>query len=166
MLQPTVRRTWAKRGQTPLQKSWDRRDRLSAISAVTISPKRRRLGLAFQVHGENIRTPHVVRFLHQVHRKLGNRCIVVMDRLGAHRGAVRRLENEGCRWLDVEWLPPYAPDLNPDEQVWNHAKYSDLANFIPDDIDHLEHSLDKSLNTQSQSPQLLKAYIAHAKLHL
>ena len=36
-----------------------------------------------------------------------------------------------ARRLDVEWLPAYAPDLNPVEQVWNRCKYTDLANHIP-----------------------------------
>jgi len=99
--------------------------RLSAISAITISPKRCRLGLVFQVHRENICSHHVVTFLRLVHRRLGNGLLVVMDRLGAHRAAVRRLHEAGADWLDVEWLPAYAPDLNPDEQVWNHAKYSE-----------------------------------------
>ena len=166
MLQPTVRRTWAPKGETPRQKSWDRHDRLSAISAITISPKRCRLGLVFQVHRENIRSDHVVTFLRLVHRRLGNGLLVVMDRLGAHRAAVRRLHEAGADWLDVEWLPAYAPDLNPDEQVWNHAKYSDLANFLPEDLDHLERSLCDSLSKQSRSPDLLRSYCEHAKLKL
>jgi hypothetical protein len=35
-------------------------------------------------------------------------------------------------------LPPYAPDLNPAEEVWNHAKYADPANFIPDNLADLD----------------------------
>jgi len=49
MLQPTVRRTWAPRGQTPILKSYDRHDRLTAVSAVTVSPQRRRLGLVLDL---------------------------------------------------------------------------------------------------------------------
>lgn len=45
MLQPVVRRTWAPRGQTPIQHSRDGRDRLSVISAISMAPRRRRLGL-------------------------------------------------------------------------------------------------------------------------
>ena len=44
MLTPTVRRTLAPRGETPILKTWDRHDRISAISAVTISPKQQALG--------------------------------------------------------------------------------------------------------------------------
>jgi hypothetical protein len=40
MLTPTVRRTLAPRGKTPILRSWDRHDRISALSAVTVSPKR------------------------------------------------------------------------------------------------------------------------------
>lgn len=56
MLQPTVQRTWAPRGQTPLHKSWDRRDRLSVLSALTLAPRRKRLGLYFDIHTHNITT--------------------------------------------------------------------------------------------------------------
>jgi hypothetical protein len=45
LLTPTVRRTYAPRGETPILKSWDRHDRISAIGALTVSPKRQRLGL-------------------------------------------------------------------------------------------------------------------------
>lgn len=50
MLQPVVRRPWASRGRTPIQYSWDHHDRLSAISALTLPPKRKRLGLYFQLY--------------------------------------------------------------------------------------------------------------------
>jgi hypothetical protein len=57
MLQPTVRRTWAPRGETPISHAWDRHDRLSVLSALTVSPgargrrrrRRRRVGLLFDV---------------------------------------------------------------------------------------------------------------------
>jgi hypothetical protein len=45
MLNPTVRRTYAPRGETPILKSWDRRDRISALGAITVSPKQQRLNL-------------------------------------------------------------------------------------------------------------------------
>jgi len=56
MLQPVVRRTWAPKGKTPIHYSWDRYDRLSVISAITVSPKRQRLGLYFDIRDHNIVT--------------------------------------------------------------------------------------------------------------
>lgn len=166
MLQPVVRRTWAPRGVTPVHRSWDRHDRLSAISAITISPKRRRLGLYFQIHRDNIRAPDAVRFMRRLRRQLGGRkLLVVWDRLNVHRTATKILTGRGDG-VRVEWLPPYAPDLNPVEAIWRHAKYADMANFIPDDLDHLESELIVSLWSQRHDGRLLRSYFHHTELPL
>jgi hypothetical protein len=56
-----VRRTDAPRGKTPIQEAWHRKGRISAISAITVSPVRRRPDLVFRLlpddtnaHGEDI----------------------------------------------------------------------------------------------------------------
>ena len=49
MLQPTRRRTWALSGHTPIHKVWDRHDRLSVQAAVTLPPRRQRLGVYFRM---------------------------------------------------------------------------------------------------------------------
>jgi hypothetical protein len=56
MLQPTRRRTWAPAGQTPIQKVWDRHDRLSGIGAVSVTPNRHHLAFYFQLFRENVAT--------------------------------------------------------------------------------------------------------------
>lgn len=166
MLQPVVRRTWAPRGQTPIQYSWDRRDRLSVISAITIPPQRQRLGLYFQIHKDNVRFEEVMAFLTLLHRRLRRKLIVVLDRLNAHRKGVRLLQEAHPDWFEVEWLPPYAPDLNPVEMVWNHTKYADLANFIPDDIHHLHQAVTNSLDNARGQSELLRSFFRRPRLEL
>jgi transposase len=166
MLQPVRRRTWAPKGKTPVQYSWDSRDRLSVISAITISPKRRRLGLYFHIHPQNIRSEQAVPFLKAVRRHLGRKFIVVLDRYSVHRKTVRLLERGRPNWFEVEWLPSYAPEINPVEGVWNYSKYSDLANFIPADVQHLRRELRGSLDAQKHKPELILSYFKHAKLEL
>lgn len=166
MLQPLRRRTWAPKGHTPVQFSWDRRDRLSVVSALTVSPQRRRLGLYFQIHWHNIHFAEFVALPLLVHRHLGRKCILVLDRYSVHRKAVRVLQQRGAEWFEVERLPPYAPDLNPTEQVWNHSKYADLANFIPEDADHLYAELVESLEGQKHEFNLLRSHFHYAKLRL
>jgi transposase len=71
-LNPSVRRTLAPRGRTPVLEAWDRRDRTSAISCVTLSPVRARPGLYFELLPVN-RTVHaeeVVEFLRELRRRL------------------------------------------------------------------------------------------------
>ena len=69
-LQPVNRRTWAPRGETPVQRAWDRYDRLSVIGAVTLSPTRRHISTPFQIHDDNVRTAEVVAFVKQLRRQL------------------------------------------------------------------------------------------------
>jgi len=166
MLQPVRCRTWAPRGQTPVQKSWDRRDRLSVIAAVTVAPRCRRMGLYFRIHPHNIRFGETMEFVTFVHRHLRRKFILVLDRYSVHRKAVRVLSEKHPDWFEAEWLPAYAPDLNPVEQVWNHSKYSHLANFIPDNVHHLQQELDGSLQRQRSESKLLQAFFKHAGLQL
>jgi transposase len=166
MLQPVRRRTWAPRGRTPVQKSWDRRDRLSVEAAITVAPRRRRMGLYFRIHPHNICFRETVGFLTLIHRHLRRGFILVLDRYNVHRKAVRLLRDKHPNWFEVEWLPAYAPDLNPVEQVWNHTKYSDLANFIPDDVAHLHREVGASIRGQRQSPVLLRSFFKHAQLRI
>jgi len=166
MLQPTVRRTWSPRGQTPIHKSWDRRDRLSVSSALTVAPRRKRLGLYFDIHTHNITTDETVRFIRWVRRRLGRNIILVWDRWNVHRSAARRLVQHGTGSVWIEWLPAYAPELNPTEHIWNHAKYTDLANFLPDDVSDLGDAVVESLDAITHRPNLLRSFVHAAKLRL
>lgn len=107
MLQPLRRRTWAPRGQTPVQSSWDRRDRWSVIGALSLAPWALRIGVYFRLHGHNIVTADVEDFVKQLHRQIGRPLIVVWDRWNVHRSAAKRLARR--RWVQIEYLPAYAP---------------------------------------------------------
>lgn len=166
MLQPVRIRTWAPRGETPLQHVWDRRDRLSVIAAISISPVNHRLGLHNEIHRQNIRGPLMNDFLKALHHQLRRRIILVWDRLNVHRSSRAHLEQTHGDWFEFEWLPAYAPELDPVEQCWNHAKCTDLAHLIPNDIDELQKALANSLETQRRNPNLLHAYFKFAGLDL
>ena len=164
MLQPLVRRTWAPKAQTPVMYCWDRHDRLSVIAGLSVSARRRQIGLYFAVHEKNITAEDVETFLRQVQRSLRRKLIVVMDRWPVHRKAAKNLFGDERFW--IEWLPPYAPDLNPVEHVWNHTKYGDLANYIPDDLLDLELELDWSIDQTKRCPDLLRSFFHAAELEL
>ena len=164
MLQPLCRRTWAPRGQTPVQYSWDRHDRLSAIAALSLAPWATRIGLYFQLFDHNVSSEDVVRFVRSLRRHLRRRIILVWDRWSVHRKAARLLRQGKCDWLQLEWLPGYAPELDPVEWIWNHTKYSDLANFVPDDLEHLQEAVIASLETQQHDWYLKYSFFQAARL--
>jgi transposase len=164
MLQPLVRRTWAPRGQTPVMYGWDRHDRLSVLAGLTLAARRNRLGLYFTVHGHNITADELVAFLCGVQRNLRRRLIVVLDRWSVHRKTARILQDD--RRFTFEWLPGYAPDLNPVEHVWSHTKYGDLANYVPADVVELECAVDCSLQETRHAPGMLRSFFHAAELDL
>lgn len=166
MLQPVRRRTWAPAGQTPLQHAWDQHDRLSAIGALVLSSQRRRLNFYFQLLPENVRAEQLIWFLSEMHHHLRRRIILVWDRSSPHRSAAAHFRKHHPDWFSFEWLPTYAPDLNPVEQCWNHTKYADLANFIPDDVDHLHTAVTDSFAKTQSNQELLRSCFAYSKLSL
>ena len=164
MLQPLLRRTWAPQGRTAVMYSWDRRDRLSVTAALSLSSPRRRIGLYFQIQERNVTGDDTEAFLRQVQRALGRKLIVVLDRWAVHRKAAKALFGNRRFW--TEWLPPYAPDLNPVEHVWKHTKYDDLANYVPDDLLDLEIEFEMSIDQTRERPELLRSFFHAAELEL
>ncbi|MGQ9561860.1 MAG: hypothetical protein ACUVWA_15325 [Candidatus Oleimicrobiaceae bacterium] len=61
----------------------------------------------------------------------------------------------------MEWLPRYAPELNPAEMLWNHTQYADLANFIPEDVHHLRQAVSHSI-----AETRVGSFFKYAKLEL
>ena len=163
-LTPTVRRTLAPRGQTPVLAAWDRRDRLSAISAITVSPVAARPNLYFEVFDHTVHAEQVVAFLADLHRRLGP-LTVVWD-----RGAIHDKSGLVRAWLAdhpgvvTEKFPGYAPDLNPDEGVWGWTKYGRLSNLAANDTDELWDHVIEELITLKFSPKLLKGFIRETRL--
>jgi transposase len=93
--------------------------------------------------------------------------VLIMDRWSVHRAKiVQGYLKARPKNVRVEWLPAYAPDLNPVEQVWNHSKYTDLANLAPEDIEELDQLIGASIrNTRSQA-HLLRSFFQTAGLAL
>jgi hypothetical protein len=164
MLQPLRRRVWAPVGQTPIRYPWARHDRLSVLCALTVAPWQARFNLYYRLLDQNCRAGDVMQFLRFVHGRLRRTLLVIWDRWQPHRSASARLTQEGCSWLDPQWLPAYAPELDPVEFVWTQAKYGDLANWIPEDLDDLRFHLQQCLETYRRDPARLYSFFRNAQL--
>ena len=162
-LTPSVRRTWAPRGQTPLVRAWARRDKLSVISALTVSPRRQRVNLYFDVHPKNLQHAEVCAFLRQLLRQLPGPVIVLWDNGRIHKGEPLRALCRAFPRLRLEAFPTYAPELNPDEGVWTATKRT-LANGRPDEVVELATHLLDALDALRRSPANLRACITHSEL--
>jgi transposase len=156
LLIPSVRRTWGLRGQTPLHRHHYRHEKVSVISALTVSPQRHRLGLYFRCLADaNFDNAQVAVFLRHLLKHLRGFVIVVWDNGRCHKGDDMRAFLRRCKRIRIEALPPYAPELNPDEGVWNQTRTT-LANGRPDDPTELSDTLGEVLTSLSRSQSKLR----------
>jgi DDE superfamily endonuclease len=84
---------------------------------------------------------------------------VIADNASYHRGkTLQRFVEESDGDIVVEHLPRYAPEFNPDEQVWNHAKARLAKRFIATKDDLLQE-MRKIMRSIQQSPALARAVV-------
>jgi len=169
LLTPSVRRTWAPRGKTPVLDAWDRRDRISAISSITVSPASRRLNLYFDLleDNANVRATDVVAYLRRLKAQLGGPLTVLWDGSNVHdrAKAVRAFLAEHPE-IVTERLPAYAPEVNPDELVWAWTKYGRLGNLAAANSDWLRDYIITELGYLRKHPELLASFIDRSALEL
>jgi len=88
LLIPNVARTWAPQGQTPIHRHRQgRRDKISVISGISLSPRRHRLSLYYLLFFDNIGQDEVCRFLRELLRHLPGPLIVLLDQSSTTREA-------------------------------------------------------------------------------
>jgi transposase len=161
---PNVVQTWAPQGQTPIHRHRQgKREKISVISGISVSPKRHHLGLYYLLFLDNIGQEEVCLFLQEVLRHLRGPVIVLLDNSSTHQGApLQKLLDQNPR-LQVEHFPSYAPELNPDEGVWALAKRA-LANSCPDNADELMEDIIRSINSIRTSPAKLRGCVLQSEL--
>jgi transposase len=163
LLIPSVHKTWSPVGQTPILLHRYRHDRISAISGIAVSPKRFHCTLYCQLYEDNIQGEEVAVFLRHLLRQVRGHLIVLLDNGKTHRSdPVGELLARTSR-LHLVPFPPYAPELNPDEGVWNHLK-STLANGRPDTQVELMDVLADEICRLAASQSLLQGCIQQSNL--
>jgi len=166
LLQPLVRRTWALRGQTPILSCWERRERWSALGGLLVQPGvEGGIQWISRLQEGNVKGEDVAALVEEVAQAIG-KLVVVWDRWSAHRKAERLLRERGMDDVEVEYLPAYAPELNPVEQVWGYTKYGVLANFVPRDKEELRERVEQVFREVNTQPQKLWNFLRHTGLAL
>jgi transposase len=156
---PHRKRTWAPQGQTPVLQYHFTWKTLSAVAGITF------WNFYFRLFAGAIRSPQVIEFLKHLLRHLGGKVLIVWEGLPAHRSrAVWEFvrQQRGRIWL--EFLPAYAPELNPTEYIWGHLKQQELANFCPKDLGELGVAAIRALKRMRRRPRLVIAFWQQAEL--
>src|SRR5579863_1454181 len=163
---PLVQRTWALRGHTPVLKhrlrSWKK---VSLIGVWSTTRRRRIVDWSCQlVPGRSLVTDDFIALLRSLLRRWRGKIVLLWDRLPGHRSAtVQRYIARHPR-LDIEYLPPYAPELNPNEYAWGYLKRNLLPQFCPDDLDQLHAETWFQTLRLSGRDQLIRSFFNATKL--
>jgi transposase len=158
---PSVVRTYAPVGQTPILRDWYTRDHLSAISAISPEGK-----LYFRSQDRAINSDDVVAFLEHLLREVPGRMIIIWDGAPIHRSHTIRefLTHGAAPRLHLERLPAYAPELNPGEGLWQQLKGVELCNVCCFNLPHLRHELRDAVKRVRRKPRLITSFFQGAQL--
>jgi transposase len=168
MLAPLVRRTLAPRGERVKLGCSAKRDKISVISCVTLSPRAMPVGLYYwPLVKRNFQGEEVVEFLQYLTHKLPGEWTVVWDRNKIHKKSkVVRAWLAKHPQVVVEDFPVYDPGSNPDEWVWSWAKYGKLCNLCPAAVEILCDCVMDALAELEHQPALLASFVVSAGVPL
>jgi len=119
----------------------------------------------FRLYKGTVKTAEVVDFLQALLRHIPGPLLIVWDRLSAHRSRITRdfiAAQNGRLW--VEYLPGYAPELNPVEYIWAYWKQHALPNVCSRDYWALDQTARRTLKKMRRRPRLITAFWHKAEL--
>ncbi len=132
---------------------------LSAIAGLTF------WSFYFRLYPGTVKSAQVVEFLEALVRHIQGPLMIVWDRLAAHRsGLVRDYLASLQGHIQIEYLPAYAPELNPVEYIWAYWKQHELPNVCPKDYWQLGAVARRTLRRMRRRPRLIAAFWKQASL--
>lgn len=168
-MNPLVQRSWAPVGQTPIISPRTRgHQSVSTIGAICLSPRRRRLNLLMHLFPEQaVEQDHVEAFLDALRRELRGNIVLVWDRHSVHRGRQLQKYLAHVPRIHQEYLPAYAPELNPVEYLWSWLKRADpLANHCAQTVDSIVQAVTHGVAPLPSNQQLLRSFVRATKLSI
>jgi transposase len=160
-LLPAVLKTYAPCGKTPILKVFHTRDHLSVMSGIT--PQ----GWLFtRTRYDALNGFDSVHFLQHLYSQVSRKLLVIWDGSPIHRNLEVKdyLANGAAKYIHLERLPAYAPDLNPDEGTWRQLKRVELSNVCCANLENLHTQLNLAVSRLRRKPYLIQSFFAQAGL--
>ena len=162
---PTVRRTWAPKGKTPIIRSTGSWKTRTAIGMIASTAKGKNPKFFMRILRESAKASDFVSSLKHLRKHIRGKIFLLWDGLPGHKAkCVQIYIKENASWLSAFRFPPYSPELNPVEYLWSASKSKDFANFCPKDIHDLEGRIRKSRQRIQKNPGLLSGFLKRSGL--
>ena len=146
--------TWAPRGKTPIVSTTGARFGLNLISAVSRRGDFRFMGVKGRVNADVFIT-----FLKRLLQGARKPIFLIVDGHPTHKAAkVRRFLETVAPKLQLFFLPPYSPELNPDEHVWNDLKNNGIGRKVITGPDQMKREVLRHLRSLQKLPDLIRSF--------
>jgi transposase len=153
-------RGYAPRGKTPVVRLPARRKSLSLISAITNQGKVR-----FMVYPGALSPDLLIEFMRRLVKDAERKVLLILDNLNVHKAKkVRAWLDERSEQIEVFFLPPYSPELNPDEYLNGDLKRAVHQDVPARDAGELRSLATKHLRAIQRSRHRVKRYFAHPSI--
>ncbi len=149
--------TWAKTGQTPVVRTTGARFSLNMVGAVTA-----RGDFRFMTYAGTMNAKVFIRFLKRLAHDSERPVYLVLDNHPVHKSkAVRTFVESQQGRLELHFLPPYSPELNPVEQIWRHAKSHQVGKQVITGSDKLKRLVISALRKLQKLPRIIRGFFRH-----
>ena len=147
-------RTYGLKGKTPVVKTSGQRQKINAISAVNAKG-----AFWYKVYGGMLTAVLFIVMLKDLMKGRRNPVMLVVDGLPVHKAkcVAKYIQSTKGR-LELHFLPPYAPDLNPDEFAWNYLKQNGTSKKPLRQNEALRARLDKDLAAIKKDRRLVRSF--------
>ena len=146
--------TWAPQGQTPVVSTTGARFGLNIISAVS-----RRGDFRFMTVQGRVNASVFLEFLKRVIHDAKRKVFLIVDGHPTHKAAmVKRFLAEQSSKIRLFLLPPYSPELNPDELVWNDLKNNAIGRKAIFSAEELKREVTSFLRFLQRTPERVRSY--------
>lgn len=146
--------TWAPKGKTPIIRVTGQRFSLNMISA--ISPKG---ALRFMVVKGGVGAKVFLTFLKRLMQGRRRPVYLIVDGHPSHRAKIVKKFVESTKGrLKLFFLPPYSPELNPDELVWNDVKNNGVARSLIAKPNDLQRAVVGRLRFLQKTPERVRSF--------
>jgi len=150
-------KTWGRRGKTPVVQVPGQRQSISAASAVSAKG-----AFWFATYQGGLKGESFVELLKKLMYRRKKPLHLVLDGLPAHKTKVVKTYVAATQGrLTLHFLPGYAPELNPDELVWSHAKRTGNARRPLQKGEKLEPRISAQLAEIANNPKLVRSFFKH-----
>lgn len=152
--------TWAPVGRTPVVTGTGNRQSVNMISAISAQGK-----FHFSFVDGNINAGSFIDYLKKLLHDIPGQVFLIVDGHGAHTAkATREFTEKNSERLKMFFLPPYSPELNPDEWVWKNVKHDNVGKIVARGVDEMRTGIQRAVARLESSAEIIAGFFADPDL--